>query len=235
VISIIYMKNNSISNIIYRIVLYLIGLTFVALGVTFSKMASLGISPVSSIPRALEVAFGFSLGTMVTLEYFILVVAQFIVLTKDFKWVNASGILIAFVFGFIVDLVGIDPNAFGHLLYNFPRPSNYFCSIIYLLASILFIAFGVVVYFKAKLVPLPAEGLANAISVKTGRNFGDCKTYVDTSIIVIAVILQMIFLGGLRSFTGDTIVVREGTIITAIFVGQAVKLIQRLFEKKTPG
>ena len=210
-----------------RILIYLLGLLIIAVGINFSKMAGLGISPVSSIPRALEVAWGFTLGQMVIVIYCILVAAQLVVLRKKFRVVNILGVPVALVFGWMVDLVGIDPNAFGHLLAGFPRPEIYPVKVLYLAASILIIGVGVFTYLKPNLVPMPAEGLAQAISQVTGRAFGDCKTMVDTSLITIALIIQLLFLGGLHSFTGDTIVIREGTIVSALLVGQVVKFIRK--------
>ena len=218
-----------------RIAAYLLGLLIIALGINVSKMCALGISPVSSIPRALEVISGeqISLGTMVIVVYCILVLAQFIVLRHDFKLKNVLGVPVAIVFGWMVDLVGINPNSFGHLLYTFPRPETYIMKLVYLVVSILLIGIGVYIYLKPKLVPMPAEGLAAAIAQKTGKTFGDCKTMVDVSLILIALILQLIFLGGFSSFLGATVVVREGTILSAICVGQVVKIITKFFTKRS--
>lgn len=218
-----------------RIALYLLGLLIIALGINVSKMCALGISPVSSIPRALEVISGekISLGTMVIVVYCVLVLAQFLVLRKDFKIKNVLGVPVAIVFGWMVDLVGTDPNAFGHLLYGFPQPQTYIFKLIYLVVSFLLIGIGVFIYLKPALIPMPAEGLAAAIAQKTGKAFGDCKTVVDVTLILIALILQLIFLGGFSSFVGNSVVVREGTVLSAICVGQVVKLITKLFKKRS--
>ncbi len=218
-----------------KIGLYLLGLLIIALGINVSKMCALGISPVSSIPRALEVISGekISLGTMVIVVYCLLVLAQFIVLGRDFKLKNTLGVPVAIIFGWMVDLVGINPNASLHLLYNFPRPQVYVMKLVYLIASIILIAIGVYIYLKPKLVAMPAEGLAAAIAQKTNKSFGDCKTLVDVSLILIALILQIIFLGGFSSFTAQNVVVREGTIISAFCVGQVVKLITKFFTKRS--
>ena len=212
------------------ILIYLLGLLLIALGINVSKMAGLGISPVSSIPRALELVWGWSLGTMTIIVYCVLVLLQFVVLNKDFKLKSILGVPVAIIFGWMIDFVGIDPNAFGHLLANFPRPETYPVRLIYLLFSIVIIGIGVYVYLKPNLVPMPAEGLAAAISQKTGKAFGDCKTAVDVGLIAIALIIQLIFLGGIKSFTGDTIVVREGTVAAAVLVGQVVKFIKKKFK-----
>ena len=216
-----------------RLIVYIIGLFIIAVGINVSKMSGLGISPVSSIPRALEVIWGFTLGTTTILVYCLLVLAQFLILRSKFRLVNILGIPVAIVFGFMVDLVGINPNAFGHLLYNFPRPETYPLRLVYLIASLFIIGIGVFTYLQPNLIPMPAEGLAGAIfqKLKT-RPFGDCKTMVDMSMICIALVLQLIFLGGIKSFTGDVVVVREGTIISAFCVGQVVKLLNRIASRR---
>lgn len=213
--------------LIKRVVVYLLGLMIVALGINISKMSNLGISPVSSIPRALEVVMGYSLGTMLIVVSCCLVGLQLVVLRLDFKLKNILGVFVSFILGWMTDLLGTDPNAFGHLLLNFPRPQNYPMQLVYLFASILIIGLGVFIYLKPDLVPMPAEGLALAIAQKSGKPFGDCKTFVDVSMISIALILQLICLGGLNSFTGSTVVVREGTIASAVCVGQVVKFLRR--------
>jgi uncharacterized membrane protein YczE len=131
----------------------------------------------------------------------------------------------------MVDLTGTDPNAFGHLLLNFPRPEGYLMKFIYMVISVVIIGCGVFLYLRPNWIPMPAEGLAGAIAQVSGKAFGDCKTLVDTAMIVVALILQLIFLGGLSSFIGDGVVVREGTVIAAIFVGQVVKLLSKKFAK----
>lgn len=217
-------------NIVKRLLIYLAGLLIIALGINVSKMASLGISPVSSIPRALEVSLGFTLGQMVIVVYCLLVLAQLVVLRKDFRLINVLGVPVGIVFGWMVDLVGIDPNAFGHLLYGFPMPQNYVMRLVYLLVSIVIIGIGVSVYLAPRLVPMPAEGLAQAISGKSGKAFGDCKSIVDCSLIAIAFLIQLIVLGT-ESLSGSTVVVREGTIIAAALVGQVVKFINKRKKK----
>lgn len=87
-------------------------------------MSVLVISPVSSIQRACEQIWGLTLGTVTMFIYVFLVLAQIVILRKNFRIINALGIVITFVFSAMIDLTGADPNAFGHLLLNFPRPGN---------------------------------------------------------------------------------------------------------------
>ena len=229
------MSNSKPGNIVKQIICYIGGLLIITIGINISKMSNLGISPVSSIPRATEQIWGFTLGVTTFIIYIFLVVAQLVILRKDFKLRNALGILLTFVVSWMIDLTGTDPKAIGHLMLNFPRPSNYIMQFIYMVVSVIIIGIGVFLYLRPNWVPMPAEGLAGAIAQATGKTFGDCKTIVDTSMIVIALILQLIFLGGLQSFVGEGVVVREGTIIAAICVGQVVKFLSKRFAKSIEG
>lgn len=216
-------------NIVKQLICYVLGLLIITIGINFSKMSALGITPVSSIPRACEQIWGLTLGNTTMIIYILLVVLQLVILRKQFKIVNALGIIVTFVFSAMVDFTGTDPNAFGHLLLNFPRPEGYVMKFIYMLASLLISGIGVFIYLRPKWVPMPAEGLAGAVATVSGKPFGDCKTMVDTTMVVIALILQLVFLGGIGSFLQPGVVVREGTILAAIGVGQIVKILAKRF------
>ena len=228
------------------IAIYLIGFLIIAIGINLSKLSGLGISPVSSIPGVLSKVFpSASLGSMVIVVYCLLVLAQFIVLRKNFKPINILGVPVAIIFGLMVDFVGIahfKPTLagidigikaeFDGLMMSIPKPTNYGLQLIYLLLSIVIIGIGVYIYLSPKLVPMPAEGLAGAISQVSGKKFGNCKTIVDVCMIATALILQVLLLGGLSSFTGGRAVVREGTVLSAILVGQVVKFLNKITSKK---
>ncbi len=228
-----------------KLFIYLIGLTVIALGINVSKLSALGIAPVSSTPGVLAKQFPeFSLGNMVIIVYVILVILQIIVLRKQFKWKNILGIPVALIFGLIVDFVGTAPykmklgvidlgikHEFNGLLINFPHPANLIMQFVYLLASIAIIGIGVFIYLRPNLVPMPAEGLAGAISTVSGKAFGNCKTLVDVGLILIATVLQIIFFGFGSLWIGKG-VVGIGTILAAVCVGQVVKFLNKQFPKK---
>lgn len=215
-------------NIGKRIALYLAGLICSGFGINLAKLAGLGISPVSSVPRALEVIWGLSLGTTTIIIYILLTLLQIVLMRKDFKVRNLLGIPVSLVFGEIIDLVGIDPSQPLHMMAGLPRPANYPMQLLCFFASLFLISLGVFLYLKPDLVSMPSEGLAQALAEKTGREFGNCKTFVDVTLICIALVLQITCLGGFSSFTSDTVVVREGTVLSAVLVGQTVKLFRKI-------
>lgn len=245
--------NNSFVTGLKKFLFYAVGLILIAVGINFSKLSALGISPVSSVPRSCEVIWGWSLGTMTIIVYCILILIQIVILGKKFKPINLLGIPIAIAFGVLVDLVGvtvktqffgIDTSGFGHWLAWLPVPQNYFSRIGYFLASLVLIAVGVFLYLRPKWPAMPAEGLAAAISQVSGMKFGNCKTIVDTSMILISFFMHFYFsifalnthvVSYFKAFIGMggvTIVVGIGTVISAVVIGQLVKLLTKLLGKK---
>ncbi len=227
-----------------RLALYLLGLLIIAVGINVSKLSALGISPVSSIPGVLNARFpDVSLGSMVIIVYCLLVLAQAIVLRRRFQWRNVLGVPVALVFGLMVDFVGVASfkltlagiplgieTEFHGLLEGFPAPAGLVMQFVYLAASILIIGIGVFVYLRPKLVPMPAEGLAAALAQTSGKKFGNCKTAVDVSLILIAAVLQVVLLGGFGTLWIGKGVVGIGTILAAVCVGQVVKLLNKIFK-----
>ena len=72
-------------------------------------------------------------------------------------------------------------------------------------------------YLTPNWIPLPAEGLAKTIVQASHEkfSFANAKSSVDITFVVCSAILSLVFLGGLET-------VREGTILSAIFVGRVV-------------
>lgn len=68
-----------------RYIIFLIGLFINSLGVSFVTKASLGTSPISSIPYVLSLNFSLSLGQFTIIFSLFLIVLQLVILRKNFK------------------------------------------------------------------------------------------------------------------------------------------------------
>lgn len=215
--------------ILKKLFIYLLGVALIGVSVNLSKISSVGMTPVSSLPHACEKIWGLTLGTTTFIIYVIFIGLQILVLRKRFPLRNILGLALTFWLSFMIDLLGIDPKALGHLMSRMPIPVTYPARLVYLFAALVVGAVGVFLYIYVNWVPLPTDGLAAAISTVSGRSFGDCKTLVDIGIVITALILQLAFLGGLDSFTNGNVVVREGTVISAICIGQLVKPFSKWF------
>ena len=191
-------------NKLKRYVIFLIGLFVNSLGVSLITKASLGTSPISSIPYVLSLSFPFTLGNFTIFFSVFLILLQLLILRKNFKLEHVLQIPVSIVFGYFIDLT--------MLLFAWVNPQAYIMKIIYLLIGCLILGFGVYMEVLADVVMLPGESFVRAIVLTWKTNFGTTKICFDVSMAVIAAILSFIFTGKLNG-------VREGTIIAALLVG----------------
>ena len=200
-------------NKLKRYFLFLVGLFINSLGVSLVTRASLGTSPISSIPYVLSLNFPFTLGNFTIVFSLLLIALQILILRKNFKIENILQIPVSIAFGYFIDLT--------MYLFFWVNPQNYFMKVITLLLGCIVLGFGVYVEVVADVVMLPGESFVRAIVQTWHTNFGTTKIIFDSSMTIIAGVLSFIFSGRLNG-------VREGTVIAALLVG----FIARLFGKK---
>ena len=73
-------------NKLKRYVIFLIGLFVNSLGVSLITKASLGTSPISSIPYVLSLSFPFTLGNFTIFFSVFLILLQLLILRKNLNW-----------------------------------------------------------------------------------------------------------------------------------------------------
>lgn len=200
-------------NKLKRYLLFLVGLFINSLGVSLVTKASLGTSPISSIPYVLSLTFPFTLGNFTIVFSLILIALQIIILRKNFKIENVLQIPVSVMFGYFIDLT-------MYLLF-WVDPQNYFLKIIALLLGCFVLGFGVYIEVVADVVMLPGESFVRAIVQTWNTNFGITKIIFDSSMVIIAGVLSFVILGRLNGL-------REGTVVAALSVG----FIARLFGEK---
>ena len=197
-------------NKLKRYLLFLVGLFINSLGVSLVTKASLGTSPISSIPYVLSLNFPFTLGNFTIIFSLLLIALQILILRKNFKIENILQIPVSIAFGYFID--------FTMYLLFWVNPQDYFMKVIALLLGCLVLGFGVYIEVVADVVMLPGESFVRAIVLTWKTNFGTTKICFDVSMSVIAAVLSFIFAGSLAG-------VREGTVIAALLVGFIARLI----------
>lgn len=207
------------NHIVRRYVFFLIGLFVNSLGVAFITRADLGTSPISSIPYVLSLNFSFILGQYTMIFSAFLVLLQILILRKDYQPVQLLQLLVGVLFGYFIDF-SMD------VLLIWLNPEQYAAKMVYLLIGCAILGFGVFMEVAANALMLPGEGLANAIHRKSGRAFGTTKVCVDVSFIVCAAILSLVFAHRIAG-------VREGTIISALLVGNLSRFYGKLMKPVT--
>lgn len=212
------MKELDFKKLAKKVLVYCLGLFTVALGVSFSVKSDLGVSPVNSIPYVISLFTGIEQGRCVTAIFICFIGLQFLISPKTFSVKNLLQIIGSTVFGYFV-------TAANQLTVGIPGCANYPMRLLYLLISMILIAIGVSLYMKPALLPLPAEGIMQALVDRFGIRFPNAKSGVDTTMVIVATVLSFLFFGKLNG-------VREGTIIAALGIGQLVKVWNKIAGNK---
>lgn len=94
---------NHIMEKLKRYIIFFIGLYINSLGVALITKASLGTSPISSIPYVLSLNFPFTLGNFTIFFSLLLIFLQLLILRKNFKLEHVLQIPISILFGYFID------------------------------------------------------------------------------------------------------------------------------------
>ena len=105
--------------------------------------------------------------------------------------------------------VAVDFNMF---LVRGLHPETYILKLAVLIIGCMFFGLSIAFMVSADVILMPGEALIKIISVKYQKEYGNVKTAVDVSLVVLAVIVSLIFLNTIYG-------VREGTLIAAFTIG----------------
>lgn len=200
-----------------RLSLYVVGLFFLSLGVSFSIQADLGVSPVSSLAYAFALSSGLSIGMMTIAANVLFIILQ-VIISKRFNMKEAIvQIIITFLFGFYMDFTLF-------LLQLFPTPESVVMRWGFLVISLFVIAIGLLGYFSAKFPLMPYDELTHVISERFNMKFSNAKISSDLLNVGVAGLVCIIFI---QSFGSIGI----GTLIAAYFIGKIVGWLMKHYQK----
>lgn len=140
------------STMFRKIVIYCLGLFIMAMGVSFSGSADLGMSPVNSIPYVLsEIFTQLSMGTWIIIIFSLYILIQFIILGKNIQPTRILQLICTTIFGYFTDFTNMladkflpDPASFA-----LPVVGVYGVRLVYLFISMVLIALIIsLLYFK---------------------------------------------------------------------------------------
>jgi len=191
-----------------RIVVFILGQFIMALGVSLSVKANLGVSPISCVPYVYSLTMSLSLGELTILLNLVFIVSQMAVLRKNYQWAQLVQLPSVIVFGYCIDVT-------MHLLSSL-SPTSYVAQVFWCLVACGVLAFGIFLLLKTRLTYLPLDGLAVAISHTYHKEFGKVKISLDSTMVIIGVISSFTFLNRLDG-------IREGSVVAALLVGALIK------------
>lgn len=200
-----------------RYILFVISLFFCGVGIALTKHAELGVSPISSLANVISLKFDFiSFGNWLIVSNLLLLLGQIILLRRNFKLIQLMQIPLSFIFGYFTD--------FGLWMIKDIPNEKYIIRLLLVFAGIVFIGFGISLGVIADVVLNSGEGFVKALSDVTKKDFGSVKIIFDVSCVLLSIVLSLLM------FDGKLLGTREGTIISAVFVGVAVKIFKPILQ-----
>ena len=198
------------SNLFRRLTIYFAGLIIYAFGACLSVRANTGISPITSVAYILNDITPLSLGMTLFLVNIILVLLQVLILRKEFSKFQYLQIVTSVFFSVFIDMIMPFTVAFASSLFVIRY--------IILFGSILVMAMGITMMSVAEIVMLPGDGLPKVAAKLTRWPFGKAKVLSDCFCVMLTIIISLIALGRVEC-------IKAGTAITALSVGNVVRLI----------
>lgn len=217
------MKDKIVS-FIWQHILLLISLYVMTLGVAVCVRSQLGSSVISTIPYVMASAGGsagsptvawipaWTIGTYTILMNAIFVVAQILILRRDFEWVQLFQLVIGFFFGMLIDL--------NMYLTEWLLSDTLWINSLVQIAGCTILGIGIAMEVKCGSVTMPGEGITIAIHKVTGLEFPKAKIRVDTTLVILAVILCFLLLG-----SWQWQIVGAGTLFAMVYVGMVVRTV----------
>ena len=188
------------------------GVLLNAFGVALITKAALGTSPISSLPYVLSLRFPVTLGQFTFLMNMLFILAQVLLLRKDFRPVQLLQVAVKVVFSLFIDV------SMG--LLSWMEVGVLPMRLLALAVGCAELGFGISVEVAPRVLMVPGEGIVQAIAVVTGRQFGNVKTAFDATLVSTALLLSLLFFHQLQGL-------EIGTIFSALAVGRFVNLYNR--------
>ena len=194
-----------------RYLVFLLGILISATGIAFITRAGLGTSALSSIPFVLSLITPVSMGVFTFISNMTFLLLEVLVVRK-FTWKQALQIPATLVLSGWIDV------AMYVIPTNYQGP--YGISVLYLLTGCILMGVGISFEVMGDVSMLPGEAFIRALARKLKKEFGNVQVCVESTLTAVALIIALISFHKLNG-------VREGTIFSALVVGQLVKLFTR--------
>lgn len=203
---------------IARWLIYGMGMTVLALGITLNTKTGLGVSPIVSVAYSISQIFSLNLGDTTFLLYVLFVVVQLFLRDRSERVSTLIQIVVSLIFSRLLNLCDflILYHSVEHsLLVNF----------ILLILAIFLTGFGIAMTVNMRLFPNPGDGIVQAIAEKIGQDQGFTKNVFDIGCVCATVAVGL-------CFSGKVVGIGIGTIAAMIGVGRSVALVNHFYKDK---
>lgn len=197
-----------------RVPLYILGLIILAAGIDMNTKTQLGISPIISVAYNISAITGIAIGVTTFVYYVSLIFLQLLLLKGKLPPIQWLQVLASSVTSLFIQI-------YDDLI---PVPETYPGKFALLAAAIVVTALGVVIVVRQDIVPNPADGLAKAVAQVLHKDLGFGKNVIDFVAVIVSALIGLIARGRIMN-------IGIGTLLSVIFVGRAIALIQHLLGK----
>lgn len=192
-----------------RIIVFIGSILMTAFGIDMITVASLGTSPISSVPFVISLHTSWTFGQLTFVMNMIFILLQVALLRSQFRPVEFLQIAITIIFSAAIDFFMHAMTGLQHLALPLAVPL--------LVAGCAVLAFGICIEVASQILMVPGDGLVRVLA-RTGKwQMGSTKVVFDSTLVAAAVILSSLY-GGLGTLTGLGV----GTLISAMLVGRFV-------------
>lgn len=211
------------NNIVARWLVATLGLVLVAFGVAMSLKSNLGTAPVSCPPAVLNLQWtAISFGTFTWMMHLVFILLQMIMKRKLWDVHYLLQLAAAFVFGYLCD-------ACIWLLKDV-EITSYLMRVVFIVVTVILTAVGIRMEVIGNAWMLAGEKVVVVFSEVTGIKFSNAKIGEDVLLVLISAIFAWVCFGSPFG-NGEHVVIREGTLILAVFTGLCMKLTDPLVDK----
>ena len=196
-----------------RLCLLVFGMLIMTMGISLVTTADIGTTPISTVPYTLSEITDFTFGQMTFAINVGFVAFQLLLLRSRFKSINFLQIPVVWVFAMMLDW----------WMGTFQRVdvSELWFAWTLSLTGNLFMAIGIYMQVRSKTLVQPGEGIVLAVALVTKKAFSTLKIVNDVTLVVLAVLIALVFVG-------HPVGVGWGTLVSAVLVGLLIKVIDKL-------
>ena len=210
------MKKSQSKQLTWRLLIYVAGMIILAAGITLNTKTGLGVSPIISIPFTISSIWNLDFAAMTFASYAVFVVIEIMIKGKQRTWTDLLQIPFSFVFSLLLNLFS--------KLFSFSF-NQLWLNLFVLAAAIIATAVGAAMTVNMKLIANPADGLAQAVGMATGKGMGFGKNIIDCSSVAISCILGLVFAGRITA-------IGIGTVAAMLGIGRCVAIFNRIFKRR---
>ncbi|MDU9376689.1 hypothetical protein McpSp1_13140 [Methanocorpusculaceae archaeon Sp1] len=191
--------------------MFIVGLFVMALGISLSIKANMGITPISSLPYVISLGVPLTVGTLTILLHACFLLIEYLLMRKEFEIIQLLQLAAAGVFGVFIDLT----------LWGFTWlvPVNYAEQLLFVVVSCVLLAIGICFEVAPNVLVMASEGMLTAFSRRFKVEFGTVKIGLDVTLVILSIVVSMLMFSTVYG-------VREGTLIAAVLVGVCIKFVK---------